>query len=139
MSTALPAHEPFAVTSSTVAARADVVEQVMRAVDDELLVLPFLSVSPTTRAASAALGRLLSTHAIRLVGGCPLISFVAGVDLDRDWRDACPAGSTSLWASLEFLRALYGPLPEAEDPFAELEELRRRSEAELGDGGGSGA
>ena len=129
MSTTFPASEP--TPALLTAARADALEQVMRSCDDELLVLPFLSVSPGSRAASTALGRLLSTQPVRLVGGCPLISFVAGSELDPQWRDACPAAATSLWSSLEFLRALYGPIPDAEDPYAELEELRRRSEADL--------
>lgn len=136
MSTTSPASEPVSQTLLT-AGRTAVVEQVMRTCDDELQVLPFLAVEPGTRAASAALGRLLSSHPVRLVGGCPLISFVAGAELDPEWRDACPARPSSLWASLQFLRTLYGPDPTAEDPYEELETLRRREESDLGAAAGA--
>lgn len=119
-------------TLSTDTLRGAVVEQVMRVTGDDALVLPFLVAPPGSRAAHAALGRLLSEAAVRLVVGCPLMAFVSGTGLDPSWRTSCPPASDSLWSSLEFLEQMYGPAPELPDPYEALEELRARAESDLG-------
>jgi hypothetical protein len=107
-----------------------VTEQVMRCTDDEAAVFAFDGASPGTPAAAAALGRLLSTHAIQLVAGCPLMAFVTGTEPDPHWRAAYPPRPSSLFAEFEFLQALYGP--GEGDPFEALATLRLRAEEELG-------
>lgn len=122
--------------------RDDMVEQVMRATDDESLLWPFLDAPAASRAAHAALGRLLSAVPVRLVAGCPLLAWLTGTALDPHWRDYCPPASRSLWADLEFLRLLFADaaaagavdgLP-AGDAYAELEAFRAFADAELGVG-----
>jgi hypothetical protein len=110
--------------------RAEVVEQVMRVTDDDVLLLPFLDAVPGSRAAHAALGRLLSGCTLRLVVGCPLMAFVGGTVRDPQWRRAYPPAPDSLWAKLEFLATIYGPAG-GTHPYEALELLRERSEDDV--------
>lgn len=112
------------------ATRQDVLEQVMRLTEDDLVMLSFLTVEPGTAAAAAALGRLLSTTPVRLVDGCPLVSFTTGRPVDARWRDWYPCRDGSLWALLVFYRQMYGHAPAA-DVLAELEDLRVRAASDL--------
>lgn len=105
-------------------------EQVMRVTGDDIALIPFLDAPPASRAAHAALGRLISEVPVRLIAGCPLLAWLTGCALDSEWRDWYGSAPDSLWSNLEFLTTLYGPAP-GDDPYASLEALRERSETDL--------
>lgn len=108
-----------------------VLEQVMRCVVDDASVLPFLGAEPASRAAQAALGRLVGEQEVRLKVGSPLLGLVTGTPVEDRWRDSCPSADGSLWVQLEFLRSLYGDAPDAQNPYEALEALRARADSDL--------
>jgi hypothetical protein len=86
-----------------------VVEQVMRLTDDDGLVLSWMTAFGRPRAAEAALGRLLCSVPYRLSLSSPIGAYLAGGEVDPDWRAALPGVESSLWSELGLLEALYGP------------------------------
>lgn len=127
-------HAPSWIPSSEAVGEslhAEVVEQVMRIVDDEILVLPFLVVRAGTPDAERSVGRLATATSVRLHGGSPLVALIRGTKVDPRWRADYPAGGGCLWATLTFLSSLYGP-QEADDPYSALEQLRTFEAFDLG-------
>ena len=111
--------------------RAAAIEQVMRTVSDDNVLLPFLEANPCSKEAHAALGRLISEVPVRLVLGCPLMAFVSGTELDPFWRTSYPASKDSLWSNFEFLNTMYGPTSTPLAPYEALETLRSLALADL--------
>lgn len=102
--------------------RAACVEQVMRVSADESLALQVHAVR-TRRQLLVVLGASVGDLAGVFFTGSPLLA-AAGVGvLDQAWRDRCPARPGSLFAELEFLRALQPPL-DAADILDELTSAR---------------
>lgn len=113
--------------------RAELLEQVMRITGDDLTLFPFIDAAPRSRDAHTAIGRLLTEAPVPLVAGCPLYAWATGTVVDPSWRSSYPPRSESLWAHLEFLRAMSGadlaaPPELGGDPYAELEALRASSD-----------
>jgi hypothetical protein len=108
-----------------------VVEQVMRATDDELLVVPFQSCQPGSQAFFTAVGRLLCTHPGSVPPGSPVHRWSASqpAAAASTWQEACPPQQMSLWGELVMLRQLTSATPASQqaaaDPLTELARLRR--------------
>lgn len=99
------------------------VEHAMRLTDDDALVLPLRRCPPHSRTARVALARLAADAGTTPTSSSPLLVFCYGGELDPDWRDACPAVTSSLWSELE-LRAGLAGTPVGGDPYRLLQELR---------------
>jgi hypothetical protein len=99
----------------------------MRLTDDELLTERVAAATPCSKAAKAALGRLLTAHPHGLTAGSPLHSLVTGGPVDPIWRDQVKTCEGSLWSDLQFLIALYGEPEDCSDALRALHLLRSRA------------
>ena len=113
--------------------RAELIEQVMRMSDDDRLVIPFLDVVAGSTEILTATGRLLASPPSPFLLGTPLAVWVEpGTRCEPLWRGLLPQRERSLWADLEFLRAIVGIDAGGHDigfccPYEELEHLRLAS------------
>lgn len=119
------------VETVSAAIRTEMLEHVMRVVDDDLPLLPFLGAEPGEPGAYEALGRLLGDVSLTLQSGTPLVVFCCGGELSDDWRERVAVAPNSLWGNLEMLETLYGRAGDTCDPYEALCALRERSEADL--------
>ena len=106
--------------------RSGLFEQLMRVCVDESLLFPFVDAAPGSVEAFAAAGRLMPSVGPGLfVAGSPLVVFLEGGSVDRDWRRLVPVVEGCVWSRLLFLRGLFSELLECspECPFEEFLEL----------------
>jgi hypothetical protein len=115
-------------TSAGLPQRREVIEQVMRMTDDDLLLLPYLSIEPASGGLLAATGRLLAAVGQPFPLRTPLACWVSNEDRTRvvdHWRELIPTGSITLWSELVFLRQFLGGTSSVDCcPYGELESLR---------------
>lgn len=106
--------------------RDEVLEQVMRATNDDLLAAAFRDPLPGSREFLVNLGKLLSSTSGTVPTRSPLHQwgYPHPGRPDVDWRTHCPQSEGSLWGELLLLRALHGEVPST-DPLAELDALRK--------------
>lgn len=133
MNTLTLATETTVVTDAHAELRNQVVEQVMRTCADLDLAAAFCTDAPTSNAAKAAVGRVLSSSpGTQLVHGSPLVAWVTGSAVSPTWRAACPPAPSSAYAHLEFLATLYPHVRTHDrDLFDVLLELEDLAGAEL--------
>ena len=112
-----------------VALRSGVVEHLMRVCGDDAAVLK-AATATTLRSLQASVGELLSTHAVGLVIGTPLMTLAGFGEISQTWHAACPARTDSLWSQLEFYRTC-GWTATADNPLDELLDARDRAEAAI--------
>lgn len=113
------------------ASRSELVEQVMRMTEDDLILLPFLTAQPGSAQLLSSFGRLLGNSPRPYPLGTPLAAWTSpGSNCSDSWRDSCGYLERSLWADLVFLRSLVANHPLVKRtalwccPYEELETLR---------------